>query len=127
MKNDNENKDENKDENENKIEKDNIQKDNGNELLEKQENIQIDEGNNLISLIIILENGNKFDIKADKNETLQNVIEKVIENEEEYNNLEKLSLFDGENEITDRVKNGEIISSFGFNEEHVIQIKLKDN
>ena len=83
--------------------------------------------NNMISLIFILENGNKIDLKTDKNEKLQNVVEKVVENEEEYNNLEKLSIFDGDNEITDRVKNGEIISSFGFNEEHIIQIKLKEN
>ena len=55
------------------------------------------------------------------------MVEKAVENEEEYNNLEKLSIFDGDNEITDRVKNGEIISSFGFNEEHIIQIKLKEN
>ena len=116
-----------KNENEIKIEKDSNQNANENEFFEKDKNIQIEEKNNIISLIFILENGNKIDLKTDKNEKLLNLIEKVIENEEEYNNFEKLSIFNGDNEITDRVKNGEIISSFGFNEEHIIQIKLKEN
>ena len=33
-------------------------------------------------------------------------------------------LLDGEEDITDKVKNGENISSFGFDDYHFIQVKL---
>ena len=36
-------------------------------------------------------------------------------------------LLDGEEDITDKVKNGENISTFGFNDYHFIQVKLTEN
>ncbi len=45
----------------------------------------------------------------------------------EYNNIDNMIILDGNNNITDRVKNEEIISNFGFNDYHFIQIKLLTN
>ena len=86
----------------------------------------MNEENDLIDLVFTLENGYKFDVKVEKSEKLLTVIEKIVEKEEGYNNLENILIFDENNDITDRVKNGEIISSFEFNRENIIQIKLKD-
>lgn len=83
----------------------------------------IDDANDIINIIFILENYWKIGIQADKNEKLMDAIEKLGEKEEEYNDFAKMLLFDGDKEITDQVKDGEIISSFGFENFHTIQVK----
>lgn len=104
----------------------NIQNDNENEYLKENLNNLFNEDDNLINLIFIFENGNKIDIQTGKNEKLVEVVEKVVENDEENNNLDNILIFDGEEDITDKVKTGEIISSFGLNDMHIIQLKFKD-
>jgi hypothetical protein len=104
----------------------NIQNDNENEYLKENLNNLFNEDDNLINLIFIFENGNKIDIQTGKNEKLVEVVEKVVENVEENNNLDNILIFDGEEDITDKVKTGEIISSFGLNDMHIIQLKFKD-
>ena len=76
--------------------------------------------------MFILENGFKLNFKVEKNEKLFNVIEKVVDKEDIYKNIENILIFDENNNITDRVMNGEIISSFGFKDQHNIHIKLKN-
>ena len=85
----------------------------------------IDE-DNVINLTFIVENGNKIDVQTGKDEKLLDVVDKVLENIEENIKFENTLIFDGEQDITDKVKNGEIISEFGFHDEHIIQIKFKD-
>ena len=104
---------------------------NGNENLNENNNENenlnnlIDE-DNAINLTFIIENGNKIDVQTGKDENLLDVVDKVLENVEGNIKLENILIFDGEEDITDKVKNGEIISTFGFNDEHIIQIKFKD-
>lgn len=86
----------------------------------------LNEEGNIIDLVFILENGFKLNFKVEKNEKLFNVIEKAVDKEDIYKNIENILIFDENNNITDRVMNGEIISSFGFKDQHNIHIKLKN-
>lgn len=86
----------------------------------------LNEEGNIIDLVFILENGFKLNFKVEKNEKLFNVIEKVVDKEDIYKNIENILIFDENNNVTDRVMNGEIISSFGFKDQHNIHIKLKN-
>ena len=79
---------------------------------------------NKINIIFVLENGKKITIQNEAKDKFIDAITKLGEIEKEYNNLENMIILDKENNITERVKNGEIISSFGFNDYHSIQIKL---
>ena len=79
---------------------------------------------NKINIIFILENGKKITIQNEAKDKFIDAITKLGEIEKEYNNLESMIILDKDNNITERVKNGEIISSFGFNDYHSIQIKL---
>ena len=106
--------------------KDNINE-NENEIIEKNENFLMDDEDNLINLMFSLENGEKIEIQMPKNGSLKEVLEKLGEEKEEYNDIQKIQLFDGNDEITDKVKNGEIVSNFGFNDYHIIQLKLKND
>ena len=79
---------------------------------------------NKINIIFVLENGKKITIQNETKDKFIDAITKLGEIENEYNNLENMIILDKDNNITERVKNGEIISSFGFNDYHSIQIKL---
>lgn len=79
---------------------------------------------NKINIIFVLENGKKITIQNEAKDKFIDAITKLGEIEKEYNNLENMIIFDKNNNITERVKNGEIISSFGFNDYYSIQIKL---
>lgn len=79
---------------------------------------------NKINIIFILENGKKITIQNEAKDKFIDAITKLGEIEKEYNNLENMIILDKNNNITERVKNGEQISSFGFNDYHSIQIKL---
>lgn len=79
---------------------------------------------NKINIIFILENGKKITIQNEAKDKFIDAITKLGEIEKEYNNLENMIILDKNNNITERVKNGEIISSFGFNDYYSIQIKL---
>ena len=79
---------------------------------------------NKINIIFVLENGKKITIQNEAKDKFIDAITKLGEIEKEYNNLENMIILDKDNNITERVKNGEIISSFGFNDYHSIQIKL---
>ena len=81
----------------------------------------------MINIIFVLENGKKVDIQAEKNEYILDVVKKLGEKEEEYNNLDNILLFDDNEDITEKVKNGETVSSFGFNDYHCIQVKFGAN
>ena len=90
------------------------------------ENVKLNEESNIINLIFVLENDNKYVVQAKKKEKLEKVIGKMIQNIQENKNLENILVFDGDCEITERVKNGENIFSFGFQSDHVIQLKFKN-
>ena len=79
---------------------------------------------NKVNIIFVLENGKKITIQNEAKDKFIDAITKLGEIEKEYNNLENMIILDKNNNITERVKNGEILSSFGFNDYHSIQIKL---
>ena len=79
---------------------------------------------NKINIIFVLENGKKITIQNEAKDKFIDAITKLGEIEKEYNNLENMIILDKDNDITERVKKGELISSFGFNDYHSIQIKL---
>ena len=97
-----------------------------NELMGNNKNHVVNDENNLINIIFAIENGEKIDIQIEKDKKFMDAMEKLGEKKEEYNDIEKLEILDGNDEIIDKVKNGEIISSFGFDNNHIIQIKIKD-
>lgn len=90
------------------------------------DNAKLNEESNIINLIFVLENDDKYVVQAKKKEKLEKVIGKMIQNVQENKNLENILVFDGDCEITERVKNGENIFSFGFQSDHVIQLKFKN-
>ena len=82
---------------------------------------------NKINIIFIFENGKKFSIQSEKDDKFLNALNKLGKKVNEYNNIDNMIILDGNNNITDRVKNEELISNFGFNDYHFIQIKLLTN
>ena len=99
---------------------------NDNELINKDEITTSEVINNIINIIFVLQNGKKVGIQIKKNDKFLAAIEKLGEKEEDLKDIENLILLDGEEDITDKVKNGENISSFGFNDYHFIQVKLTE-
>ena len=92
------------------------------EILNRKTNTE--QKNNLINLILVLENGKKINVQADKNQNFLEILERLGKMEEEYKNLENIKLFDENGEITDKIKNEDKISSLGLNENQIIQVKL---
>ena len=104
----------------NEEEENNFNYDENGELIEKNEN------ENLTNIIFALENGEKINVQIEKDGKLLDALEQLGEMMEDYNDIGKIEIYDGNDDITDKVKNGEILSAFGFNDYHIIQIKLKD-
>ena len=82
---------------------------------------------NKINIIFELENGKKIAIDNYKNDTFLNAINKLGEKVDTYNNIENMIVMDGNNDITDKIIKGEIISEFQLNDYHLINITLKTN
>ena len=87
----------------------------------------INEDKNKININIILENGNKITKIADVKDKFIDIINKLGEEYDEYNNIENIIILNGDDDITNKVKNGEIISDFEFKDNYFIQLKLKEN
>jgi len=89
--------------------------------------ISIYDDENKINIIFELENGKKIAIDNYKNDTFLNAINKLGEKVDTYNNIENMIVMDGNNDITDKIIKGEIISEFQLNDYHLINITLKTN
>ena len=87
----------------------------------------INEDKNKININIILENGNKITKIADVKDKFIDIINKLGEEYDEYNNIENIIILNGDDDITNKVKNGEIISDFEFKDNYNIKIKFKEN
>ena len=97
---------------------------NNNGLVNKDEISTSEVTNDIINIIFVLQNGKKVGIQIKKNDKFLTAIEKLGEKEENLKDINNMILLDGEEDITDKVKNGENISSFGFDDYHFIQVKL---
>ena len=96
------------------------------EVLNRKSYPNDQENDNIINLILALENGQNVGVQAEKTQKFLVILEKLGENEEDYTDIENLELYDENGEITEKVLNGDIISSFGFTDNQIIQIKLKN-
>ena len=94
------------------------------ELIEKNEDNAMNDENNLTNIIFALENGEKINVQIEKDGKILDALEKFGEMMEDYNDIEKIEIYDGDDDITDKVKNGKLSAS-DFNDYHIIQIKIK--
>ena len=78
---------------------------------------------NNINIIFEFENGKKIGLQANKEEKLKDVIKKLNETQIRDGSLENLEFFDGNNNIKDKIINGEKVDNFNLNDFHVIHIK----
>ena len=90
------------------------------------ENILLDSDKERLNLIFELDNGKKVIIHAAKEEKFKNVIKKLREKEEGYDNLLDLQFFDEEKDITEKIENGENVENFGLTDFHLIQVKFRN-
>ena len=99
---------------------------NNNGLINKDEISTSEVTNDLINIIFVFQNGKKVGIQIKRSDKFLTAIEKLGE-KENLKDIDNMILLDGEEDITDKVKSGESISSFGFNDYHFIQVKLTEN
>ena len=90
------------------------------------ENILLDSDKERLNLIFELDNGKKVIIHAAKEEKFKNVIKKLREKEEGYDNLSDLQFFDEEKDISEKIENGENVENFGLTDFHLIQVKFRN-
>ena len=64
---------------------------------------------------------------VDVKDKFKDIINKLGEEYEEYNNIENVIILDGDDDISNRVINGGIISDFEFKDNYFIKLKLKEN
>ena len=79
---------------------------------------------NIIKLIFIFENGEVTKVEADKNVKLLTIVEKIVTKKEKYRNIENIEFLNGDMNITEKIKNGDPVSSFGFDDNNYICVKL---
>ena len=78
---------------------------------------------NNINIIFEFENGKKIGVQANKEEKFGDVIKKLNEEQIGDGTLENLEFFDGNNNIKEKIINGEKVENFNLNDFHVIYIK----
>ena len=102
--------------------------DKNNEFILTSENIPLDINSDL-NLIFELESGKKLLLHAKKEEKFLNIIKKLSEKENGYDNFENLRFYDEEKDITENILNGDKIKDLGLIDFHLIQVKIinKDN
>jgi hypothetical protein len=80
---------------------------------------------NNINIIFEFENGKKIGLQANKEEKLKDVIAKLGESGI-GDKLDNLQFFDGNNNIKDKILNGEKVGNFNLNDFHVVKIKTNN-
>ena len=99
--------------------------DKNNDFILTSENIPLDINNDL-NLIFELESGKKLLLHANQEEKFLNVVKRLSEKEEGYDNLENLRFYDEEKDISENIANGDKIKDFGLTDFHLIQVKIID-
>jgi hypothetical protein len=95
-----------------------------NENICTSETLNINEDNEKLNLIFELDNGKKIILYAGKGEKFLDVIKKLSEKDIDYNDYKKLKFFDEENDITEKIVNGESAEDLGLTDFHLIQVKF---
>ena len=96
------------------------------EIVDTSDNLHLI-ANNIINIIFELENGEKVEIQAMKNEKFIDTIRRLGEKNAVFDDLEKLQFFDGKDNITEKIINEMKVEDFKLNDFHVIQVKSLDN
>ena len=78
---------------------------------------------NNINIIFEFENGKKIGLQANKQEKLRDVIKKLNEPHIVDGTLDNLEFLDGNNNIKEKIINGEKVENFNLSDFHVIHIK----
>ena len=99
--------------------------DKNNDFILTSENIPLDINNDL-NLIFELESGKKLLLHANQEEKFLNVVKRLSEKEEGYDNLKNLRFYDEEKDISENISNGDKIKDFGLTDFHLIQVKIID-
>ena len=95
------------------------------EINDTSDNLHLN-SNNIINIIFELENGEKVGIQAMKDEKFIDVIRRLSENNNRYDDLEIFQFFDGKDNITEKIVNEEKVGYFNLNDFHVIQVQSID-
>ena len=95
-----------------------------NENICTSETLNINEDNEKLNLIFELDNGKKIILYAGKGEKFLDVIKKLSEKDIDYNDYKKLKFLDEENDITEKIVNGESAEDLGLTDFHLIKVKF---
>ena len=99
--------------------------DKNNDFILTSENIPLDINNDL-NLIFELDSGKKLLLHANQEEKFLNVVKRLSEKEEGYDNFENLRFYDEEKDISENISNGDKIKDFGLTDFHLIHVKIID-
>ena len=102
----------------------NNEKDKKMELIDTNDYLNLAQNNN-INIIFEFEDGKKIGLVANKEEKFSEVISRLYEKEDENEGdiLTKFLFFDGDNNINEKINNGEKVEVFNLNDFHVIHVK----
>ena len=92
------------------------------EMIDTNDNLNLN--NNIINIIFEFDNGEKVEIQVKKDEKFIDVINRLSEDKTDLKNLENIQIFDGKNNIKEKIIQGEKVENFNLNDFHVIQILL---
>jgi hypothetical protein len=90
------------------------------EMIDTNDNLNLN--NNIINIIFEFDNGEKVEIQVKKEEKFMDVINRLSEEKTDLKNLENIQVFDGKNNIKEKIIQGEKVENFNLNDFHVIQI-----
>ena len=90
------------------------------EMIDTNDNLNLN--NNIINIIFEFDNGEKVEIQVKKDEKFMDVINRLSEDKTDLKNLENIQVFDGKNNIKEKIIQGEKVENFNLNDFHVIQI-----
>ena len=90
------------------------------EMIDTNDNLNLN--NNIINIIFEFDNGEKVEIQVKKDEKYINLINRLSEDKTDLKNLENIQVFDGKNNIKEKIIQGEKVENFNLNDFHVIQI-----
>ena len=96
------------------------------ELIDTNDYLHLDQNNN-INIIFEFEDGKKIGLLANKEEKFSEVITRLYEKENEGDIVVNFQFFDGDNNINEKINNGEKVEEFNLNDFHIIRVKSENH
>ena len=99
------------------------------ELIDTNDYLHLDQNNqnNNINIIFEFEDGKKIGLLANKEEKFSEVITRLYEKENEGDIVVNFQFFDGDNNINEKINNGEKVEEFNLNDFHIIRVKSENH